>query len=549
MINLDELKAYAKKQALSDQLDDEAIELNEKIINIEPNFVDGYDRLIMIYFKKKDYEKVKNLCGITLSLDPKNKIAKNRLTDIEEIEKLERERCIAEEKDREREEDLRRERCIAEEKDREREEDLRHRLDDKDFKFVKLVTDALKDPLPVLTELPYCSPNHNDLILVKMWMDKQLPNKFNDKRRLLNARLAEVAMANYYRSQGKPVIDISITQIDPDNNGDWQYYDLLVDKSQRIDVKNSTWYESKTKRYHKHCIPNFKMDRDLNQVEIVGVLSNWQPTEENRPMFLGTLTKKYHDLLISKFSGKLLNINFQEKINSPKMFLPPWIYNYPKEMYQLRDNALIALESMICPNWEICLKENINLIPAYIAAGIPINCYPKIPLTTIQVEFIEFLQSKISQVGLLSIGVVFLSILEHFLMILSTTHTDSFSCDEYRKIVFPKREGDTSRPLFLYDPLSTIERLLECLQLLWDRRISSNVKEFKMFELPGPDILCGKRNISEQVWTTLLAYCGNGKCRKFPLLFGVQKNCTCGHLKCECGYCKSDCPHSSNGFL
>ena len=75
---------------------------------------------------------------------------------------------------------------------------------------------------------------------------------------------------DFYQHYKKKVKDISITQIDENNNSDWKDYDLNVD-GLPIDVKNSRQSWKSPDRYTEHCIPRFKQSREHRDVKIAGV--------------------------------------------------------------------------------------------------------------------------------------------------------------------------------------------------------------------------------------------------------------------------------------
>ena len=92
----------------------------------------------------------------------------------------------------------------------------------------------------------------------------------HEAARLMSARQAELVAGEYYRALGYEVDDISITQIDDENDGSWKDYDLLVD-GRSVDVKNARAFGE---HYVEHCVPRFKKDRNSrDDVIILGVLS------------------------------------------------------------------------------------------------------------------------------------------------------------------------------------------------------------------------------------------------------------------------------------
>lgn len=383
--------------------------------------------------------------------------------------------------------------------------------------------------------------DQDSLQLTKLWANNIELLDDNNRKRLESARLAEMAVAIFYRNQNKTVKDVSITQIYKDSNQkDWEDFDLLVDNKIPIDVKNATYSsKNKTKRYSRYCIPRFKLSRKLNPVQIAGVLSYWSPESKEPLLFLGTTSEQYCDKLQVEFSGNLLKIDFQKDDYSYKKYLPPWIYNYPKSMYksmyQSRDKFIKDSIKLSFFDWKSCKKSGISPIPLYLVANksnIPIPSGLQIPA-----GFIPKLVSRISRMNL-SLAVIYLSIIEHFVLILHSK-SNLYCPNNYRPVIFPKLI-DKTRPLFLYDPLCTIDGLISCLQKIWENK-TEGLERFDDYKLSGHDVLIGRKGCEEK---TLIAYCGD--CGNVPLLFGLQKNCrVCSKLICEkCGFCSSKCKNN-----
>ncbi len=211
-------------------------------------------------------------------------------------------------------------------------------------------------------------------------------------------------------------------------------------------------------------------------------------------------------------------------------------------MYQSRDKFMKDSIKLSFFDWKSCKKSGISPIPLYLIAN-----KPNIPIPSglqIPAGFIPKLVSRISSMDL-SLGVIYLSIIEHFVSVL---HSKSklYCPNNYRPIIFPMLI-DYTRPLFLYDPLCTIDGLISCLQKIWEHQ-TEGLERFDDYKLHGHDILRGRKDQEEK---TLLAYCGNtlknkSPCGNVPLLFGIQKNCPeCGNLVCEkCDFCSLKCKNN-----
>ena len=404
-------------------------------------------------------------------------------------------------------------------------------------------------PLPELEE--------HDLRLVEKWHN--LPQNSLDRLslikdksedwelgRLLSARSAEKVAADFYRHYRKKVEDISITQIDENKKSEWEKYDLYVDKLP-IDVKNSRQSRKNPERYTEHCIPRFKHNREKQEVAIAGVFSPYlwafelldKPVEhhQNREIqFLGQTTRKRLQALKNEFKDL---VDFGETNSTGIHFLPPWVFDYPEYVYTDRDKALKELKDF--PG-HASLKGatfKFNLYPVSITVGID--------LTEIlgdeaseewEQRFLHQLRNRIEKYGL-SLPFLFLTILDHFLCMADSSKTVSnFEPSKYRKFLFCE---EFDKPLGIYDPLKTIHALINVLGTLWTAK-NGLIRKFHVFKLRSFNILWGKPNSNENLWTTLIAYCG--ECGKNPLVLGKSERCKEGRLICpdpDCGFCCRTC--------
>ena len=378
--------------------------------------------------------------------------------------------------------------------------------------------------------------------------------------RLLSARSAEKIAVCFYRNYEKGVKDISIIQIDENNNFDWKDYDLDVD-GLHVDVKNSRQSQKSKDRYTEHCIPSFKYSRRTNQeVRIAGVFSPYiwtpellEPTEHQESdeiLFLGETGKKEQQKLKQEFKDLA---GFERPNNLSKYFLPPWVFDYPEYVYKERDNALNELKDF--PNLAL-LKEvelEFNLIPVGIAVGIDLTeILDNEALDLWEWKFLDQLRNRIMKYKL-SLPFLFLTLLSHFIgMASSSKGVSDFNPDKYRKFLFYKGrsnfyKGRSNKPLGIYDPLKTIDALIEALSTLWTAD-NGLIRKFRVFKLMSFNILQGKSNPNENSWTTLIAYCGGrledgSACGKNPLVLGSSELCKeCGKLICpDCRFCCKKC--------
>ena len=406
-------------------------------------------------------------------------------------------------------------------------------------------------PLPVL--------NEDDIQLVEKWCKYSLDRKslVEDESkdwklgRLLSARSAEKIAMDFYQNYGKEVKDISITQIDENNNSDWSDYDLNVD-GLPVDVKNSRRSQKSKDRYTEHCIPSFKNTRRTNQeVRIAGVFSPYlwafelldKPIEHHQDreiQFLGETTIEKQQALKIEFNDL---VYFSEPSLSSKYFLPPWVFDYPEYVYTERDNVLKELKGF--SNLAL-LKDKPDLIPVAIAASIDLTkILDKEALDHWKWCFLDQLSNRIERYGL-SLPFLFLSILEHFLdmaMAASPKTVSDFKPEKYREFLFCK---ELNKPLGIYDPLKTIDALIETLGVLWTAE-NELIRKLRVFRLISFNMLQGKSNQYENLWTTLIAYCGGrlpdgSACGKNPLVLGESELCEHCKLICpDCRFCCKKC--------
>ncbi len=374
--------------------------------------------------------------------------------------------------------------------------------------------------------------------------------------RLLSARSAEKIARDFYQNYGKEVKDVSITQIEKNKKSDWREYDLDVE-GLPVDVKNSRRSQKSKDRYTEHCIPQFKRSRTNQNVTISGVLSPYlwplylleERPEDAKIIFLGETDLEKQSILKSEFKNL---VDFVGPNSANKNFLPPWVFDYPEYVYTEQNKAREELKDFtnLASLKGIVLK--FDLIPVGIAADIEEILDNEAldsldSLDSWERNFLNQLRNRIEKHGL-SLPFLFLTILTHFLGMADSSETISdFKPDKYRKFLFYKKE-ERNNPLGIYDPLKTIDSLIEALGTLWTAE-KSLIREFCRFRLKSFNILEGKSDLNENLWTTLIAYCGGrleedgSACGKNPLVLGESKRCKYGKLICSackfcCGMCK-----------
>ena len=397
--------------------------------------------------------------------------------------------------------------------------------------------------------------NENDCQLIRKW-DSAVDWDNYKAAQLLSARGAEKLVLQYYKALDHQVDDISIHQITHESQS-WIAGDICLDLNQFIDVKNArSSFHSNV--YSEFCIPAFKQERG-SDVEIAAVLSPYLKKEEmegavsppshrsyQEVQFLGVFNRAKLEKLEQLFSNRLVRIDMTRGFDS-KTYLPHWLFDYDAQFYAQQLELLMQcqqLQEAEIPDWEDTIIAKQNPLPLFIAARRQLpkewsDCFPEW-----KIAFINSLVNLPAE--RLSLPYMFLSLLTHFLSMLSYQGTD-YCPSEYRDILFCDYYGN--QPLKLYDPLNVIRDWCDTLQTLWKHREEANLTEFRIFKFNGRGLLQGKRH-ERDFETTILAYCGGlikgkGKCGHTPLVIGKHKTClTCGRLICphkDCGYCTSSC--------
>lgn len=413
--------------------------------------------------------------------------------------------------------------------------------------FMRLVRAALNDPLDV--EIPAPIPSQTDMELIERWIPYgTTSNRESEERRMLSARIAEKAVESFFRRRGHAVEDVSLTQLSTNSGQDWTLFDLRVGQLP-VDVKNARKSERNPKRYVSHCVPRFKETRQLRSVQVAGVLSDWLTVEQmsvpgTNVVFLGLVDQERIERVSNAVNSGILQVSFRDGLRGPQ-FLPPWLFDYPLEDYECRDHALMALRDGEEPNFELANEAKLNPFAVYLAARLSYRSQLGNVLSEAQKTFHDLLLSRLGSLGL-SLPVIFLSLLEYFLTTLVNPPKQEYSPRHYIPLLFPTE--DRRRPLFVFDPLQTIDSLVQALDQLW-RAQSGELSGFRMFRLHDLNILLGKKTSLDSRWTTLLAYCGGWiegsvprPCGTTPLVLGSCRSCECGKLICpNCDFCFESC--------
>ena len=260
-------------------------------------------------------------------------------------------------------------------------------------------------------------------------------------------------------------------------------------------------------------------------------------------IFLGETDIEKQSKLKREFNNDL--VDFVELNSANKHFLPPWIFDYPEYVYRQQNKARKKLKDFTNLASLKGTEVKFNPIPVGIAADIDLmEILDNEALDLWERNFLDQLRSRIKKYGL-SLPFLYLTILTHFLSMADSSEIVSdFKPGKYRKFIFYKEERNN--PLGIYDPLETIDALIKALGILWTAE-NELIRKFRVFKLISFNILRGKSNRDENLWTTLIAYCGGrlqdgSACGKNPLVLGKAKRCEHGKLKCpECDFCCDKC--------
>jgi hypothetical protein len=428
-----------------------------------------------------------------------------------------------------------------------RQEDARLALERR--KRVRELLDAALNPLfQESTLITPGKPEVEDRQLAAKWAEGKVTNSVEAK--MLSARMAENAVIRYLSDRGEKPRDIAVLQLNEtaSQDCDWKSYDIKV-LDTCIDVKNARRSQDNPRAFVSHCVPKFKTTRNGSSVIIAGALSKLLSLQQildgdSEVRFLGTTSADKLSQLRRMLTSSRLQL-FVTSLNGPT-YLPSWIFDYTAADYKSRDDALREI-AKIFDNLSIGSHLDVpGLMPALLAIGATDLINPKDLRYTWQFDFINCLSSRLKEYPF-SLSVVYLTILEHFLIMLAKDDSMDYVPEAYREIVFYSTKWKS--PLFFCDPECAVYSLIESLATLWRHRDES-LLDLKIFRLHQLNVLSGQRDESTP-WQTVLAYCGgwiieSGRsrpCGKTPLVYGEHRSCSCGKLICDkCDYCSESCP-------
>jgi hypothetical protein len=373
-----------------------------------------------------------------------------------------------------------------------------------------------------------------------------------DVGRLVSARLAELAVLDYFKSLGNEVQDISITQLSRYTD-DWKTHDIVAG-GVPFDVKNARTSFSSQESYSEHFVSMLKTSyREGSSVRIIGVISDYKTEIDLRSgdfgeaTILGEVDKGDVEALrlwLSQSFGSVLQLGQVGLIN----FVPGWMFEYPKAQQPNRTIVVDRIPKIIekiakaglahdTPKWLIALGE---MDPRQVLSG----------LSSVELEICGQLKAVEASLGF-SRRTLFLLILGVTLVMAKKGESD------YRPTLWRSwlyvNPGVNSKayfhPLGLLDTQQYIKNLIIALEVMWECA-RDRLAQFRRFKLAGSYILQGEGEDGH--WYTILAYCGGWKtlpntkvrCGKNPIYLGDSDSCElCHRLICpDCGFCGSNCP-------
>ncbi len=410
--------------------------------------------------------------------------------------------------------------------------------------------------------------NTQDIRLAKSWIYPGVDesNKGASEAKMRSARWAEKVAKKFYESLHFNVEDIAITQLNEDlKQEEWKKCDLrlrLLDVEISIDVKNARRQANGPRtRYSEYCVPEFKKGCNNTDVKIAGVFSPYIKKKEmdsgnlatkDDIVFLGETDISRINELEKAFESDEMKIEIRGKSEEKGNVIPPWVFEYPEKFYEEQRKVRNKLkefcnsQDMEYPDLKELEELDKNPIPAFLVCGIPLPSQWKNALSEEQQKFVDKLLHKKKEFNRISLPILFLSLLTHFIEMVSSDCKD-YDPNLYRQLIFTDNK---KMPAGFYDPLEIISSFIETTSVLW-KKDSIRFHEFESFRFLGLGLLTGKRKGEDK---TILAYCGgkdpkrnNAKCGKYPLIKGREKTCSCGKLICpECRFCSVNCEEYKN---
>lgn len=374
-----------------------------------------------------------------------------------------------------------------------------------------------------------------------------------EANRLMAARMAELAVQDYFIDLGCTVRDVAIDQITTDD-GEWRNVDLEAN-GQRYDVKNARQSFTNPETYVEHFVPAHKLRRvGRSNVRLFATIAPyaifplndyWSDRQRQGIQLLGAATEGSIQSVVAwisrRFSGTLA-LSGMWKAD----FQPGWMFEFTEVHYPRRAVAIERTSQVIgecladgmaaedLPAWLLMLCNDGGILEAS-------------NLSTLQRRIWEDIQDMRANGGI-SRPMLFTYVMGFFLEnLLLRRPLDSFA-PTLKACLFYRREQHGS-PLGLDDPLQYVRNVFKLLQQVYTYILAQEAA-FVSFRMTHPAILTGKDGAGRSI--KLIAYCGGWrrhprvKCGATPLFFGRNLTChECGNLACHvCGYCNQRCGYN-----
>ncbi len=405
--------------------------------------------------------------------------------------------------------------------------------------------------------LIYDSFTDVDYFLARQWIDKSASNQNFEYAKMISARGAELAASNFYKTLNFNVRDTAMMQIDHSSK-DWLLFDLLLDNTKCVDVKNSRGVINERLSYSEHCIQRFKKNRNGEDITISGVISPYlkmlkdenkldsgnlygSDELENSIIVLGETSYS----IINDLSKNLSERKYLVLDRKERSFIPDWLFEYPKEFYIKRE----LLKESFKNDFKEHLNLNeykildINVIPFFLGNGIRLPSDWVVLLSSHQLNFYNRLRRRNSEI--ITKPFLYLVLLSHFIERLRQNNVNNYSPYDYLKLIY--YDDKYEYPLSIYDPTLIIKKLIDTLDELWRYRDQIDLEDYTTFKYTEKGMLKAKKTM-ESPWNTLLAYCGGridgkGPCGYKPLIKGPHETCSvCNYIICpKCDFCKKGC--------
>jgi len=361
--------------------------------------------------------------------------------------------------------------------------------------------------------------------------------------RLVDARRAELAAMEIYGRRAGTVEDVAIGQL---SGGDrWRAFDLLVDGRQ-IDIKNVRLHRDGV-YFAETRIGPFKNYR--GRAVVIGGMATYFGREDC--LWLGEVSAAMLNELAANYDRGRLEVGLARQSDGPDR-APPWLFAYPRQVYQARDSVLRAVAESGSDTDKLMAearRAQLNPVPlglllrhhdmytrASSEAGVPPNMADSVwrnfePRTGHHLTLPE----------------VCLLLLHDFLDALERSARE-YTPRYYSALLFLTR---ARRPLGVLDPLKTVSAWIDVLDSLWqESRTDPALRNIRQFRLQGHGLLQGREGHGTP-WKTLVAYCS--RCAKAPIVAGLAPRCPCGGLLCPfhnrlgevCGACRASCSERS----